>query len=187
MSYADRLRKKFAPMAEWTRRCLPGDTGDDDARVKVYVDGSFDQASRFAGWGWVATRSGVELAWGCGKKSDTYGSRNITGECAAAISALRWAESEGLDEVVVVHDYLGLGKWGDGSWSARRPVAMDYQHALSKIALRIEFRWIRGHQGSRYNEMADALAEKGKRESGIVRAGDAEQWRLSRPNIKEGI
>ena len=164
MSYVDKIRAK-------TSNAATSKTGDHDhpkGAIKIFVDGSFNPADKKAGWGWVAINDRqLEVARQWGNVDDKYGSRNITGECASAYFALKWAKEKGLNRVIIVHDYIGLGKWGAGEWKTNAAVSRDYVESIKPYVLGVEFRHIRGHEGNKWNEVADQLAEAGKTGKGF--------------------
>lgn len=137
----------------------------DDGVVVAYTDGSYDSSLNLYGAG-----AYILIPNGGVKKISTYGDdraliahRNITGELFAAIQAIDWAIENGYRAIRIVHDYAGVKEWADGNWTARKKLTRDYQDAIRekrKLA-DISFSKVKGHSGDKYNEYADACANKG--------------------------
>lgn len=164
MTYADKIRAKHTKAIV----SLSGDCEHKKGVTKIYVDGSYNTQTQRAGWGWVAIDYKERIvASAYGNENDkSYGSRNITGECKAVVEALMWVKQYGQDgKIVIVHDYIGLGKWAAGEWKTNTQIAKDYVEAVKQIGVSAEFRHIKGHAGNRWNEEADVLAERGKTSS----------------------
>lgn len=171
MGQLDKLKASMSAKSADTPRftCIPGLKNVPIGIPHIYVDGSYDTSCRLAGWAWVAHIDGELAAKANGKVDDApFGSRNITGEIYAAAMALEWADKMQLPEVVVVHDYIGLGMWGT-TWKAKAPIAIWYKSRLAKVKARVHFRHVKGHSGNVWNEMADREAAMGKQSKKIGR------------------
>lgn len=69
------------------------------------------------------------------------------------------------DSIVLYADYMGVSSWLTGKWKINksyiRIIVNDIISLIRKYNINIEFKWVKGHYGEKYNEMADQLA-KGK-------------------------
>ena len=141
--------------------------------VHLYVDGSYRKAEkngpRYAGYGWAAIAGGGRvLAEGCGRLAAAP-SRNIDGELAAALAAMRWWDANRAEwpRAVIWHDYLGIREWAAGTWAGRSLVARTYIAAVvaegfgERVGRSLFFRHVRGHTGDQWNEYVDGLAGRG--------------------------
>ncbi len=132
----------------------------------VFTDGSCDPNPGPGGWGWVWVEEGEILDQGNGREPDTTNNRM---ELRALIEAYQELPD---DRDLVVHSDSQLcvntiNEWAPG-WERRGwkrkggPIKnLDLVQellALTRAKPRIELRWIRAHEGSRWNEYADALA-----------------------------
>jgi ribonuclease HI len=80
-----------------------------------------------------------------------------------AIQAMDWAVSNGCADLIIFHDYEGLGKWVSGEWEAKSEVAQMFvsvYKAKFEGILRIKFEKIVGHSHHKYNDKADELAKR---------------------------
>jgi ribonuclease HI len=129
-----------------------------------YVDGSFAQKTMLSGWGFVVVLNDEKIGEGYGFKDNVTGSRNIIGEVHATIKGVEWCVNNNIKNVVVVHDYAGIGCWALGLWRARRPVSKEYKEKIDELMLEIEvkFEKVNGHCDIKWNEYADMLTRKYK-------------------------
>jgi ribonuclease HI len=137
--------------------------GPDDG---VFTDGSSDPNPGPGGWGWVWVERGEIIAQGHGREPHTTNNRM---ELTALIEAYK-ALPDDRDLVVYCDSQLcvnTINEWAPG-WERRGwkrkggPIKnLDLVRELYDLAgsrPRIELRWIRAHEGTRWNEYADALA-----------------------------
>ena len=128
----------------------------------VYTDGACRGNPGPGGWAWVVP----DGPFGAGPASDTTNQRM---ELQAALEAVR--AIEGPIEIVSDSTYVVKcfqDKWYEGwlrrGWvnSAKKPVAnRDLWEPLVELVLErgdVTFRWVKGHAGNKWNDMADALA-----------------------------
>lgn len=89
--------------------------------------------------------------------------RNIAGEIKAAISAINLALELKAKSLTIYHDYQGISKWADGLWKANNEYTKSYQNFVKLMRKKIDitFVHVKGHSGNEFNEIADALANKG--------------------------
>jgi ribonuclease HI len=135
-------------------------------RTGVFTDGSCEGNPGRGGWGWVWAEDDEIRGEGRGVSPATTNNRM---ELTALIEALRVLPAEaGLtvysDSQLCVKT---VNEWAAG-WEARGwrrkggPIAnlelVKELLALARAHPRLEIRWIKAHDGSRWNEYADALA-----------------------------
>jgi len=126
--------------------------------LRVYVDGSFRPGRKEAGWAWVAIENGTELARASGISPGPAESRNIDGECIAAVQALQWLAQEERTGVIC-HDYEGLARWALKDWKANSIIAKWYQEQACPLLRKNRFEKVTAHAGDPWNELVDQLAK----------------------------
>ncbi len=141
--------------------------GPDDG---VFTDGSCDPNPGPGGWGWVWVEGGEIVDQGHGRESQTTNNRM---ELMALIEAFKRLPA---DRDLVVHSDSQLcvntiNEWAAGwerrGWKRKSgPIKnldlVQELYALAQDKPRVELRWIRAHDGTRWNEYADALAACGR-------------------------
>lgn len=143
--------------------------------IEIYTDGACCGNPGRGGWAWVRVENGVVVASTSGREeSETTNNRM---EVYAALSAL-WAISGPAQLVRIYSDsrYLvdGASRWVSAwkrrGWmtKGRQPVKnRDLWEALDAEISRhkIQWHWVKGHNGNRFNEMCDQAANA---EAGIT-------------------
>nr|WP_255396816.1 RNase H family protein [Petrotoga sp. SL27] len=128
----------------------------------AYVDGSYDLETKIYGSGIVFLDGEEKHFFFSGNNPEYSSSRNVAGEISASIYAMEYAKEKGYEKIIIHHDYIGLEKWCNGEWKTNKKITIAYKNCydyFSKL-LTIQFSWVRGHSGDRYNTLADQLAKK---------------------------
>jgi ribonuclease HI len=135
-------------------------------KTGVFTDGSCEGNPGPGGWGFVWVEDDVIRAEQCGHDPATTNNRMELSGLIAAYQALP------RDAQITVYTDSQLcvntvNEWARG-WEARGwrrktgPIAnlelVQELYALAKAHPRVQLRWIKAHDGSRWNEYADALA-----------------------------
>ena len=131
-------------------------------KIAIYTDGACFPNPGKGGWGAVFIKDGKTRTYS-GSVPDTTNNRM---EMLAALKALQALPSR--CEVTIYSDsqYLvkGMSSWIHG-WKKKAFKGVknpDLWLALDKAASRhvITWQWVRGHNGDKYNELADQLANQ---------------------------
>ena len=155
-----------------TRQKTPQEVLDSEfggPETGIFTDGSCDPNPGPGGWGWVWVEKGEILDQGNGRDPDTTNNRM---ELMALIEAFKKLPDD--QDLVAYSDSQlcvnTINEWAPG-WEKRGwkrkggPIKnLDLVQELYALALakpRVELRWIRAHEGARWNEYADALAAVG--------------------------
>ena len=149
--------------------------------IKIYTDGGCQGNPGPGGWAYLIIRTGDEiLREAYGAEEDTTNNRM---ELRAVIEALKTLKSlDGVPKKASLYtdsQYVQKGisewihKWKQNSWRTtdRKPVKnQDLWLILDELAtkkadasaeaLTIEWVWVRGHSGNKYNELCDNLTQK---------------------------
>ena len=143
-----------------------GTTGADTAYA--YIDGSFDKHIGAVGSGGVIFYNGATEEFSFGTKDPFYTAYwNVSGELLAAMHTVNYAVENGIKELTLYYDYMGIEMWATGRWKTNNPLTQHYaQFMKGKRALvAVHFSKVAAHTGVTYNERADVLAKEGVRKA----------------------
>ena len=75
---------------------------------------------------------------------------------------MRYCIENGIPEIDIYYDYMGIEKWCTGEWQANKPGTISYRDYYNSIKnkLAVNFIKVKGHSGDKYNDLADLLAKK---------------------------
>ncbi len=137
--------------------------------ISIFTDGSSNYKDGSGGWAFVAIDSYDGEEVGSGHASDTTNNRMEQTAWAKGLSYL--FETLGPCDVLVYSDsqYVGLGAMDRTRKRKRnRDLWNEIDKAIDQHSS-VEFVWVKGHDGSHYNQQADGLAVKA-RKAGIKNA-----------------
>ena len=134
-------------------------------KIVIYTDGACRGNPGPGGWGAIIIENNIETEL-CGKADNT--TNNIM-EMTAAIKALEFFKIKKNIVLYTDSNYLKLGitnwifSWKKNNWinSKREEVKnKSYWIVLDKLnnLHNIEWKWVKAHNGNKYNERADKLA-----------------------------
>lgn len=122
--------------------------------LKVYTDGSYKHSTGVGGWAFVVAEDGKVLYKEYGKFDKSTSNRM---EIVAVIKALNHLEN--FSKAIIFSDSKYVLNTIKGKFQRRvnndlwvRLFHLKTMHPL------VEFKWVRGHNGNKFNEMADKLA-----------------------------
>lgn len=142
-------------------------------KAEIHADGACWQESGrgVGGWGALISENGEERTISGGDGCTTNNKMEMTA-CIKALQDLKEPSEVNLftDSKYLVNGItMWIRGWKKNDWVTKTgdPVknrelweALDYLSTVHKI----NWQWVRGHSGNRGNEIADALAVKGKEE-----------------------
>ena len=167
--------------AAYGHQTTPPLTRSADYAWEIWTDGSGSRgkcsASTPAGWGYVVVEEGEAISQASGPVTTSTSSQfylgatvgsNNTGELTAWMEAALYLLS--LDQpphrVCFHYDSKWAANMVTGETRPKRNKALVHTARAVYAALTgkivVEWQWVKGHSGQRYNEKADELAEKGK-------------------------
>lgn len=133
--------------------------------LMAYTDGSFTAGDPpKSGYGICFVRDGKEIARVYGPCNADSSLRNVGGELMAAQKAIEIAQKLLEPELIICHDFKNIQMWGDGLWRCNIKETAEFRELVANArenGLTIEFGWVRGHAGNKYNELADQYACSG--------------------------
>ncbi|MDE7334574.1 MAG: ribonuclease H family protein [Lachnospiraceae bacterium] len=131
--------------------------------VKIYVDGSYNNATKEFSYGMVVLcRDGEEKYNGKFNDMELASMRNVAGEIKGAQAAMQYALDRNLPAIEIYHDYEGIAKWCLGEWKTNKEGTKAYKafYEAASRQIRISFVKVTGHSNDKYNDMADELAKE---------------------------
>jgi ribonuclease HI len=137
--------------------------------LRIYTDGGCWNNTGEGAWAFVVTEHGQEIYSNSSRVANTTNNKM---ELQAMIEAIAWLDRP-VNSVVVVSDSQycinGITQWVHG-WIEKHWITYDkkpvknreqwellYFLAHKWIHTNIEFKWVKGHSGQKFNEMADQL------------------------------
>ena len=142
---------------------------DTASLLRIYTDGCCNPNPGPGAWAAIIITdeaNPIELAGA--KGATTNNEMELTG----ILRAMQWLEVNGITAAIITTDSqyaLGCVRWAPGwerkGWTREKGkpiqnVAVVQQiHALHQ-RMRIAWKWVRGHNGHRWNEMADRAADR---------------------------
>lgn len=146
--------------------------------LHIYVDGSYNSATKRYSYGVVAVRNNIVEYIESGSPVDTSKSniRQIAGELKGAIKAVEYALSRGDKKIVLFHDYEGIFHHATGSWGRKDESSEVYYDKLNSLfnqGIEVIFVKVDSHTGDLYNELVDEVC---KSELDIASDKVVEKW-----------
>ena len=128
----------------------------------AYIDGSYDVRTGAYSFGGVLIYNNTEKKFYKKYEDDEYKDmRNVAGEIKGAGYIIQYCINNGIKELDIYFDYLGIEKWYTGEWKANSPIAKVYQEFANsaKNKIKVNFYKVKSHTNDYYNDMADKLAK----------------------------
>ena len=96
-----------------------------------------------------------------GNKAELADLRNVAGEIEAAKYVMQYAFDQGIKQIKIYYDYIGIEMWAKKNWKANLDYTKAYVEFYEKIAkcVDVTFCKVKAHTGDQYNEEADRLAK----------------------------
>lgn len=132
-------------------------------KINIYTDGACDPNPGFGGWGFVVVETNFKSK---GWKPETT---NNEMEMTAVINAIQHAKSEHPDSLVFIHSdsqycvkgfMMWMHSWKKNGWKKKGGAIKNLWlwKALYELRSNVTLKWVKGHSGNEYNEIADQLA-----------------------------
>ncbi len=140
-------------------------------KVTIYTDGSCSGNPGPGGWSAILIYNGVEKELYGGEMHTT----NNRMEMLAAIKAIESLKESCMVELFTDSTYLKNGVtlwikgWQEKNWKTSNKKEVKNVDLWQKLVLvtnghKINWHWVKGHSGDKYNELADVLAVKARDE-----------------------
>ena len=161
--YSGASYKSFKTMEEAKNFMKFEEPKTDLSGLCAYVDGSFNAEKQIYGSGAVILIDGVLVSElkKTGNSEMLVSMRNVAGEIAASVMAMRYALDNGYEQITIFHDYEGVAKWCTGEWKTEKDGTKKYKQFFDSVKSRIKVSFVKvaAHTGVEYNELADKLAK----------------------------
>lgn len=155
--------KSFSSLDE-AKAFIKGEVLDDGITMpKAYIDGSYNQTTKEYSFGGILIIDNKEYIFKKKYSSDIYSDlRNVAGEIKGAGFIINYCIKQGIKELHIFYDYLGIEKWYKEEWKANSSIAIEYQKFAkeAKNKINVIFHKVKSHTNNHYNEMADKLAKE---------------------------
>lgn len=168
--FKEKVEKFFIEYKKWES----GDTvpliSSDPETLTVYTDGSYDSKNQLSSSAMIFLDNKENVLHKSSfvvTDKELNKGRNVTGEAAAVIEAIRYAIKNDYKKIHIFHDYIGLLKWVVGADEAKEHVSKLYlefiENTQKKYDIDIKFTWIEAHHDTKdrrtiYNHDVDRLA-----------------------------
>lgn len=135
-------------------------------KVQAYIDGSYNAASEKYSYGMVVVKEDVILHIENGASEDNSSKdiRQIAGELKGAIKALEYARDNGIKELILIHDYVGVCYHATGFWERKEESSKkyyaDFNYLTETNGIKVTFVKVDSHTGDLFNEIVDEFAKK---------------------------
>lgn len=126
---------------------------------EVYTDGSYRNGKYSYGYAFVKEGQVVFEGNGVGENLEAAVMRNVAGEIAAVIHAVKKAKSLNV-RIKIYHDYSGISHWVTGAWQAKNKFTQAYVTFMKEHQGLYSFEKVAGHSGNRFNDYVDRLAKE---------------------------
>ncbi len=135
---------------------MPNPPAPAAAPMEIFTDGGCNPNPGRGGWGFVVVQDGRSIGENFGGEPRTTNNRM---EITAIIQGLL-SIPPGTSATIVSDSQLAINVIS-GTWRAKANRALVKEAQALTEERHITFRWVRGHDGNRWNERADALATRG--------------------------
>jgi ribonuclease H-related protein len=130
-----------------------------DYDYEVYTDGSYRNGKYSYGYVFVKEGQVVYEGNGGGENLEAAVMRNVAGEIAAVIHAVKKAASLNT-RIRIYHDYSGISHWVTGAWQAKNKFTQAYVKFMKEHQGLYSFEKVAGHSGNQFNDYVDRLAKE---------------------------
>ena len=132
--------------------------------MSAYVDGSYNVQTHEYGAGVVMLKDDVIVdvysQKGRNKEYEKY--CNVAGELLAAMMAVQYCKTHGVNHLTIYHDYNGIENIVN-SETLYNPLSIAYQNfiRIHGKSINITYKKVASHSNNKYNNLADTLSRCG--------------------------
>lgn len=129
--------------------------------ILIYVDGSFYNNGYGYGLAVVKNDELIFSDYGYIEEKLFREQNNIGGELVASIKAMEWCKKNNITNVFILHDYVGVAKFANGTFKAKTPSTSFYHNKMKQFGSIPKFIKVAAHSNNKWNDFVDNLAKKG--------------------------
>lgn len=164
--FSGAVYKKFDTEIE-AKKWFNGDSLENKGEAKgnsiltdydVYTDGSYINGQYSWAYAFVKDNEVVYEDSNVGKSSEAAVMRNVAGEIAAVLYAVKRAAELGAT-VRIHHDYAGIAFWVTGEWKANNEFTQTYARLMKGYQGVYVFEKVKAHSGNQFNDYVDQKAK----------------------------
>ena len=155
--------KSFSTLEEANAFVNEKGSADIQTGAYAFVDGSFNVLTNVYGYGGFLVHQGERfILQGSGSDKEMASMRNVAGEVLGSIAAIEEAILQGISELTIYYDYLGIEMWATGAWKRNKKGTIAYYDYVNSVKdkVKLHFVKVKGHSGVEGNEEADRLAKQ---------------------------
>lgn len=128
------------------------------ADYHVYTDGSYVDGRYAWAYAFIKDDEVVYEDSDVGRNPAAATMRNVAGEIAAALYAVKRAAQMGV-KIRLLHDYAGIAFWVTGEWRANNEFTKAYAKLMNEYKGIYVFEKVKGHSGNKFNDYVDKKAK----------------------------
>lgn len=125
---------------------------------EVYTDGSYINGQYSWAYAYVKDDTVIYEDSNVGKNPEAAVMRNVAGEIAAVLHAVKRAAELGVT-IRIYHDYAGIAFWVTGEWKTKNEFTQQYAKLMNKYQGVYVFEKVKAHTGNKFNEYVDKKAK----------------------------
>lgn len=147
--------------ASKTQKTIKKDRANNSEDILIYVDGSFYNNGYGYGLAVVKNDEMIFSDYGYIEEKIFREQNNIGGELVASIKAMEWCKKNNINNVFILHDYVGVAKFANGTFKAKTPSTSYYHNKMKQFGISPKFVKVAAHSNNKWNDVVDNLAKKG--------------------------
>lgn len=128
--------------------------------IVIYADGAYSSSRNRGGWAFVVIKDDVKIDSCFGDVDDTTNNRM---EIQASYEALEWANEHDIKEFTIRTDSMYVIGTMTLNWKKKKNVDLWVQMFESIEGLNVSWEHVKGHNGDKWNDYVDMLAQHASR------------------------
>ena len=126
------------------------------SKIVIYTDGSCI-SDGYGGYAFVMIRPEGPIYYVSGGELKTTNNRM---ELMAVLEALQFANYRTEPDLIIYSDSKYVINCAEGKWGRKKNIDLWEMYDERSKGFSIDFRWVKGHSGNKWNDKADFLAKK---------------------------